>query len=189
MSSADAIKCYRERVDHFVDLIAQNPDDDAQTTSLADALVTEAAFLADEGGQAYLRYVANLDTAAAQAQADLDQGADEEEGFPIPVLLSGGLKQCYLCERKFTSPTYDVVVELGPGRFLKVCRRCATADPDFLHWQEFCDIADMIDVLMKAAPDKRVRDLLSQLIAQCADHFSAWRWDEDGNPLPPLDEA
>lgn len=111
-----------------------------------------------------------------------------EEGTPLPVMLGGGITRCGRCTRTFAAATYRCVEYLDGNRYRDICRYCADADLELHHWQEFCDIADAIDAVMRTAPGKTARDHLRAVLQGAADHFAAWRWDEDGNPLPPLDD-
>jgi hypothetical protein len=63
----------------------------------------------------------------------------------------------------------------------EVCRRCAGADPKLRTGHHYCDVADMIDVLMQAAPDRWSRELLAVQLKSTTDHFAAWRWPEDAD--------
>ena len=57
---------FGERVHHFVDAVALDADNDQQTGDLADAIVSEARMLAEQGAAGYLAYLAEMDALEAK---------------------------------------------------------------------------------------------------------------------------
>jgi hypothetical protein len=94
---------------------------------------------------------------------------------PLPVVLGGGPDfACSRCGSGFRPATWHVERGNRPA-----CRQCALADPETAVWQLLCDVADHIDQLMQQASDQQQRNLLAQMVAHRADHFSVWRWPEE----------
>lgn len=94
----------------------------------------------------------------------------------LPIALGGGLNKCVGCGKTFTVNGWNV-----KDRGNSWCRRCALDHTAYRHWQKFCDLSVLIDDLMIEAPDASARRSLAQMLGDCADHFSAWRWPEE-NP-------
>ena len=110
----------------------------------------------------------------------LDDCAEAGEGTPLPIMLGGGpIHRCARCAASFSATTYHVSPSNEWGAFAPVCPRCADHDPHLHIWQAYCQVADMIDALMQAAPDKDVRRQLAGCLKNAADSFSQWRWPED----------
>jgi hypothetical protein len=70
---------FSERVNHFVDAVALDPDDDNQTEGLADVIVDEARMIAINGPAFYLGYLADMDALEAKWI-----------GGPVLTLIDGG---------------------------------------------------------------------------------------------------
>jgi hypothetical protein len=62
----EALLRYRERVGYLVDLAVEDGPDPKPPGHWADVIAKEAAYLIEEGPDAYLRYVARLDDAAVR---------------------------------------------------------------------------------------------------------------------------
>jgi hypothetical protein len=111
---------------------------------------------------------------------------DDFEPQFLPIVLGGGpVYRCSRCGSAFTAQTWHVSEDLGEQDGLRyqndICRHCATADPKLSIWQAHCNVADQIDALMQAAPDKRTRLALAAQLKRAADHFAEWRWPEEAD--------
>lgn len=111
---------------------------------------------------------------------DLDETECEMNGTSLPLLLGNTLEihRCSRCPRSYTAPAWRVMVWKDDGAW-NVCPHCAADDPELSIWQSYCQVTEMVDALMQAAPDQVTRNHLKASLQNTADHFSAWRWPED----------